>query len=81
MSDRICWFIIVYDNDDPSILGIGECAPIPELSRDRDPGIENMISWVCNHINDNNLLDHPDFWSFPSLLFGTETALIDLKSG
>lgn len=81
LHDRTSWFLIIYENDNPALTGIGECAPLIGLSRDQMPDFENTLSWVCNNINMDSLLKFPGLWNFPSILFGLETAMLDLRHG
>ncbi len=81
MHDRTSWFLIVYDITYPTVKGIGECAPINGLSRDSGADMENILEWICTNINKEDLLLQPDLWNYPSVMFGTETAMLDLKQG
>jgi len=70
------WFIVLVDRDR---TGIGECPILKGLSVDDRPDFEKYLAWVCEQINlgkfDTNL--EP----YPSIQFGLETALLDLKNG
>jgi len=81
MEERISWFVIVHDTNNPAIMGIGECAPLPGLSRDDMNGIERKLDWVCSHIHTEEILQPTNFSDYPSILFGIETALHDLTNG
>lgn len=82
LTEKHSWFIEIYNEDNPSIKGIGECSVIPGLSPDfiDFETYENQLSLVCKNIeqyssNSDLLID------YPSILFGLETALLDLKNG
>jgi o-succinylbenzoate synthase len=81
MTERTSWFLIVYNSENPAVTGIGECAPLPGLSRDDITGIEMKLDWLCNRIDQEDILDDPGLWNDPSLLFAVETALFDLHNG
>lgn len=81
MNVRTSWFLIVRNMDIPSIAGIGECAPLPGLSRDGFDDIEKKLEWACNNINSQDILTQPDLWDFPSILFALESALLDINHG
>src|SRR5688572_5050020 len=89
MNDRTSWFIKIWDESQPSIFGIGECAPLPGLSIDFKPDYEEVLQRVITGIPSlslqaNTLLkDARQLVStgYPSIVFGLETALIDLKNG
>jgi len=82
LTEKKAWFITVWDKKNPSTQGIGECSIIPKLSPDyeSDEQYEQKVGEVCNNIEDfaNNL---DQLRAFPSIYFGIEMALIDLKNG
>ena len=72
------WFLCLYDDANPEMIGIGECGLLKGLSLDDRPGYEKKIIEVCNNIhNCQNYLDQ-GLLEFPSIRFGLEMALIDL---
>ncbi len=81
MNQRTSWFLMVNDSAYPDVYGIGECAPLPGLSRDNTDNIEEILRWVCTHIDEREVIENKILWDYPSLLFGLETALLDLKNG
>ena len=69
-------------NDDlPGRKGIGECAPLPELSCDDIPEYEKTLRAVCDRFEQEGAIDYPMMRPYPSMLFGLETALLNLQSG
>ena len=60
--------------------GIGECSTIPDLSIDSMEFYEQKLNEVCKWINDGNNPENIDLSAFPSIAFGLETALLDLKA-
>lgn len=76
LTEKHAWFIEVWETDTPEVFGVGECSIIPGLSPDFDSfeKYEEKLKSLCKNI-DLNL----DFW--PSIKFGLETALLDLKNG
>ncbi|HEU5289966.1 MAG TPA: o-succinylbenzoate synthase [Cyclobacteriaceae bacterium] len=89
MVDRTSWFIKVWDETKPDVFGIGECAPLPGLSIDAKPDYEEVLQRVVAQIPSlslqaNTLLKDAKAVvppGYPSIVFGLETALIDLKNG
>ena len=89
MTDRTSWFIKIWDEAKPSIFGIGECAPLPGLSIDSKPDYEEVLQHVMTavpslSIQSSSLLKDAKAIvppGHPSIVFGLETALIDLKNG
>lgn len=76
LTEKHAWFIEVWKESQPEIRGIGECSIIPGLSPDFEDfeNYEAKLNSVCENL-DINL----DEW--PSIKFGIETALLDLKNG
>lgn len=62
------------------MVGVGECAPLAGLSIDDRPDYEHELRKLVKQIN-NNKADDFNFSEFPSIKFGLETALLDLKNG
>ena len=60
--------------------GIGECSTIPDLSIDPMEFYEQKMNDVCEWLNKGNNPDDIDLSAFPSIAFGLETALLDLKA-
>jgi len=89
MNDRTSWFIKIWDETQPDAFGIGECAPLPGLSVDARPDFEEVLNQTIAKvpslsISSNNLLQEAVALvqpGFPSIVFGLETALLDLKNG
>ena len=88
MKDRRSWFIKVADTNEPEKAGYGECAPLPGLSLDDVPEFEEVLTGVLEKVGSmalsgdilQNVQDIvPE--GFPSITFGLETALLDLKNG
>jgi len=61
--------------------GIGECAIFRGLSYDDVPEYEEKLIWLCEHINNNAEFLKSELKHFPSIIFGLEQALLNLKYG
>lgn len=89
MKDRASWFIKLWEEGNPSVFGLGECAPLPGLSRDDKPDYEIVLNRVAENVSTLNMGSSTLLQDaatlvpagFPSILFGLETALLDLKNG
>lgn len=90
MKERTSWFIKVWDEDQPGIAGIGECAPLPGLSIDDRPNFEETLFFVVANLNELNTSDPVEVLNrvpslippgFSSITFGLETALLDIANG
>jgi o-succinylbenzoate synthase len=76
-TTRDVWYIFL--NDGPH-TGIGECAPLPNLSIESPGQMSRKLLQVCEEINYFIQLPE-DLNLWPSIRFGLETALLDLNSG
>lgn len=79
-TGRDIWLLSIYNSNNPDVKGIGECAPLSGLSIDDRPDYEDKLRLLVKQINKNKADDFP-FREFPSIKFGLETALLDLKNG
>lgn len=83
LTEKTSWFIEI---EQEKIKGIGECSIIKGLSPDFEDefSYELMIKESVAKINSGELTlrNAPEFLSdFPSILFGVETAFLDLANG
>ncbi len=60
--------------------GIGECSTIPDLSIDPQDSYYAKLDEVCRLLNAGCDPDSIDLSAYPSIAFGLETALLDLKA-
>ena len=61
--------------------GIGECAIFRGLSYDDVPEYEKKLNWLCENINNDAEFLKSELKHFPSIIFGLEQALLNLKYG
>ena len=80
-TERKSWMLEMTNDDLPGRKGIGECAPLPELSCDDIPEYEKTLRAVCDSFEQEGAIDYPMMRPYPSMLFGLETALLNLQSG
>lgn len=78
LRNKPTWYIKIFNSDNPNIFGLGECGPIEGLSIETGDQMINQLKKVQKSINDLSKLD---LTSFPSIRFGIENALNDLKNG
>lgn len=89
LTEKHAWFLYANSSDNKNVVGTGECSIIPGLSADFNDleSYEEKVSQLCNSINEGNYtLDNiaeifPSLISSPSILFGLEVAILDLKNG
>jgi len=71
-------FLILEEN---GFRGIGECSIIPDLSIDNMDVYNSKLDEVCLLSNSETAIENINLTGFPSIAFGLETALLDLKTG
>jgi o-succinylbenzoate synthase len=97
MKERISWFIKIWDDQRPEIFGLGECAPLEGLSKETPEQIDALLNEWQAKVNSlsielpvavdrlkslheflfiNKVLPHVS-----ALIFGVETAFLDLING
>jgi len=69
---------LILEND--GIKGIGECSTIPDLSIDPQETYYSKIKEICQLLNEGVSPETIDLSAYPSISFGLETALLDLKT-
>ena len=81
LTEKHAWFIYLNSSNRTDRIGVGECSIIPGLSPDFNDftKYESKIQEVCQNI-DYYIENQNELESFPSMLFGLETALLDLNS-
>lgn len=77
-TTRRSWFVTLTDENGRQ--GVGECAPLPNLSCDDLPDYGKKLEEILNE-SIPNLDDLSHLKEYPSMLFGIETALLNLKTG
>ena len=77
-TTRDVWYIHLTSDLYHGRIGIGECAPLPNLSCDDVPNYEAELIHICRHVTETGAIDHELLRSYPSILFGLETAFMHL---
>jgi o-succinylbenzoate synthase len=54
--------------------GVGECAPLPNLSCDDIPNYSEVLRSFCDEVERTGEIPYEDLRDYPSMLFGLETA-------
>jgi o-succinylbenzoate synthase len=89
MENKTSWFIKLFDDSDPQKFGLGECGPLPGLSPDATSDFEKVLAAIVQKIN-KEVFDKSSFQEalfeivpahLPSIIFGFETAWLDLIHG
>lgn len=79
-TTRKIWLVHLSDGQRE---GVGECAPLPDLSCDALPDDEyaSILNKVCEDFCSSGEIDYEALRDYPSMLFGLETALLNLQNG
>ena len=77
-TTRTSWFVTLTDG---GRTGMGECAPLPDLSCDAIPGYAKVLDRFCAALCDTGVLDDEALRDYPSMRFGLETVLLNLQRG
>ena len=77
-TTRKIWLVHLYEGD---CHGVGECAPLPDLSCDAmgDEAYISILNKVCEVFCQKGEIDNDTLRDYPSMLFGLETALLDVR--
>ena len=78
LKTKETFFLEIFDGDKK---GIGECAIFRGLSYDDVPEYEEKLQWLCENINANSEILKLELRHFPSIWFGYEQAILNLKHG
>ncbi len=77
---RTVWYVVLTDTK-TGRAGIGECAPLPQLSCDDIPDYEDILHQCCSQATRSSEIDKAKMRHYPSMLFGLETAFLHLQRG
>ena len=76
---RVWYLLLTADGTDS--FGVGECAPLPDLSCDALPDYEEILTRFCHRFEAEGRIDYEALAPYPSILFGLETALLHFQAG
>ncbi len=76
---RRSWMVTLMDEEGRT--GIGECAPLPRLSCDDVPDYGSLLEGFCQRLEKEGRIPYEALRPYPSMLFGLETALLQLERG
>lgn len=80
--ERKVWYLHLTSDTCPERVGIGECAPLPNLSCDDRPDYAEVLRAETEaFIHSGGHIDIGRLKAYPSILFGLETALRHLQRG
>lgn len=74
-TTRHIWLVTI---EHLGLRGIGECAPLPQLSCDDITDYEAVLRKFCHIIEATGVIPYEQMRPYPSMLFGVETAMAQL---
>ena len=74
-TERKIWLVEMKESERK---GIGECAPLPQLSCDDIPHYAETLRMFCDQIEQTGVIDYQALRPYPSMLFGLESAWAQL---
>lgn len=79
-TTRKMWLVSLSDGNR---TGVGECAPLPDLSCDALPDelYVSKLNVFCRNLCETGEIDVEALRDYPSMLFGLETALLNFRNG
>ena len=79
-TTRKSYYVTLSDTNQPDVVGIGECATLPDLSCDAmsDEEYEQKLRSFCDDFCHTGVIDIAAMRPYPSILFGLETAKAQL---
>lgn len=80
-TERTSWLLRLTSSECPDRVGIGECAPLPDLSCDYRPDYAEVLRTFCDDFERDGEIDYLRMREYPSMLFGLETALAHFNAG
>ncbi|MFT5822433.1 MAG: o-succinylbenzoate synthase [Crocinitomix sp.] len=81
LTQKDSWFIRIWDEKKPEIIGIGEASIIKTLSPEWNEAYPQFIEKVAADINSYVHAEIEKLIDYPSIYMAIETALLDLKRG
>ena len=79
-TTRDVWYINLTSDEFPNQIVIGEYAPLPNLSCDYSPGYGALLEQICSEVAYRGNIDKNWLRSYPSILFGLETAFAHFEA-
>lgn len=78
-TERKSWFVTFTDGEH---CGVGECAPLPDLSCDALPDkmYYKVLRNFCDQVEQSGEIPYEAMRDYPSMLFGLETACLQYSS-
>ncbi|PIN28033.1 o-succinylbenzoate synthase [Prevotella intermedia] len=81
-NTRLSFYLKLTSDEQPNVVGVGECATLPDLSCDAMPpnDYERKLRTFCDEYERTGVIDYEAMRAYPSMLFGLETAVAQLNA-
>lgn len=81
-NTRLSFYLKLTSDDQPDVVGVGECATLPDLSCDAMPpnDYERKLRTFCDEYERTGVIDYEAMRAYPSMLFGLETAVAQFNA-
>ena len=81
-NTRLSFYLKLTSNEQPDVVGVGECATLPDLSCDAMPPneYERKLRTFCDEYERTGVIDYEAMRPYPSMLFGLETAVAQFNA-
>lgn len=80
LTEKDSWFIKLFDSENLSVFGIGECSIIKGLSFDDRDDLDFKINEIIEQLNAGEIINISELSHLPALQFAFETAFLDFKN-
>ena len=81
-NTRLSFYLKFTSDEQPDVVGVGECATLPDLSCDAMPPneYERKLRTFCDEYERTGVIDYEAMRAYPSMLFGLETAVAQFNA-
>ena len=81
-NTRLSFYLKLTSDEQPDVVGVGECATLPDLSCDVMPpnDYERKLRTFCDEYERTGVIDYEAMRAYPSMLFGLETAVAQFNA-
>ena len=81
-NTRLSFYLKLTSDEQPDVIGVGECATLPDLSCDAMPPneYERKLRTFCDEYESTGVIDYEAMRAYPSMLFGLETAVAQFNA-
>ena len=81
-NTRLSFYLKLTSDEQPDVVGVGECTTLPDLSCDAMPPneYERKLRTFCDEYERTGVIDYEAMRAYPSMLFGLETAVAQFNA-